>query len=70
VIAVISNPILFVKRYILFKQFLQRIENEEPNVILYVVELTYANQKFIITDSKNLDIYKLDAIHLYGIKKI
>jgi hypothetical protein len=53
VIAVISNPCLFVKRYILFKQFLQRIENEEPNVILYVVELAYKNQKFIITDSKN-----------------
>jgi hypothetical protein len=53
VIAVISNPILFVRRYILFKEFLQRIENEEPNVILYIVELAYSNQKFIITDSKN-----------------
>lgn len=53
VIAVISNPLLFVRRYILFKQFVQRIEHEEPNVILYIVELTYNNQKFIITDSKN-----------------
>jgi hypothetical protein len=53
VIAVISNPCLYVKRYILFKQFLQRLENEESNVILYVVELAYKNQKFIITDSKN-----------------
>ena len=53
VIAVISNPCLFVRRYILFKQFMQRIENEEPNVILYIVELTYGDQKFIITDSKN-----------------
>jgi hypothetical protein len=53
VIAVISNPCLFVKRYILFKQFLQRIEYEEPDVILYVVEIAYKNQKFIITDSKN-----------------
>jgi len=53
VIAVISNPCLFVKRYILFKQFLQRMENEEPNVIVYVVELAYKNQTFIITDSKN-----------------
>lgn len=44
VIAVISNPCLFVKRYILFKQFLQRIEHEEPNVILYVVELAYKKQ--------------------------
>jgi hypothetical protein len=53
VIAVISNPCLFVRRYILFKQFLMRILNEEPNVILYIVELAYGNQKFIITDSKN-----------------
>jgi hypothetical protein len=53
VIAVISNPCLFVRRYILFKQFMQRMENEEPNVNLYVVELIYGNQKFIITDSKN-----------------
>lgn len=53
VIAVISNPCLFVRRYILFKQFLLRILNEEPNVILYIVELAYNDQKFIITDSKN-----------------
>ena len=53
VIAVISNPCLFVKRYILFKEFVQRIENEQLNIILYVVELAYGNQKFIMTDSKN-----------------
>jgi len=53
VIAVISNPCLFVRRYILFKQFLLRMVNEEPNVILYVVELVYGEEKFIITDSRN-----------------
>jgi len=53
VIAVISNPCLYVTRYILFKEFIQRIENEERNVILYIVELTYGDQKFIMTDSKN-----------------
>ena len=53
VIAVISNPCLYLRRYILFKQFMLRMLNEEPNVILYVVELAYKNQKFIITDSKN-----------------
>ena len=53
VIAVISNPCLFVKRYILFKEFMYRLQNEEPNVNLYIVELTYGNQKFIITDPKN-----------------
>jgi len=53
VIAVISNPCLFVRRYILFKEFMQRIEKEEPNVILYIVEFAYTNQRFIITDKKN-----------------
>lgn len=53
VIAVISNPCLYLRRYILFKQFLLRMLNEEPNVILYIVEVAYKNQKFIITDSKN-----------------
>ena len=53
VIAVISNPCLYVTRYILFKEFIQRIENEERNVILYIVELTYGDQKFIVTDKKN-----------------
>jgi len=53
VIVVISNPCLYAKRYILFKEFLKRIEEEEQNVRVYVVELIYKNQKFIITDKKN-----------------
>jgi len=53
VIVVISNPCLYAKRYILFKEFLKRIEEEEQNVSVYVVELIYKNQKFIITDKKN-----------------
>ena len=53
VIVVISNPCLYAKRYILFKEFLKRIEEEEQNVRVYVVELIYKNQKFIITDAKN-----------------
>lgn len=53
VIAVISNPCLYIRRYILFKQFLLRLLNEEPNIIVYVVEVAYKNQKFIITDSNN-----------------
>jgi len=52
-IAVVSNPCLYAKRYILMKEFIHRIETEEPNVILYVVELAYKNQKFMITDAKN-----------------
>jgi hypothetical protein len=53
VIAVISNPCLYAKRYILMKDFIKRFENDEPNCILYIVELAYGNQKFIITDSNN-----------------
>jgi hypothetical protein len=53
VIAVVSNPCLYAKRYILFKEFVHRMESEETNVELYVVELVYKDQKFIITDKKN-----------------
>jgi len=53
VIVVVSNPCLFATRYILMKEFINRIEVEEKNVILYVVELAYKNQNFIITDKNN-----------------
>lgn len=53
VVITISNPCLYARRYILIKEFIQRMELEEPDVIVYVVELTYKNQKFIITDPKN-----------------
>jgi len=53
VIAVISNPCLFAKRYILMKEFIERIERDEPDVILYIVELCYEKQNFIITKKNN-----------------
>jgi hypothetical protein len=53
VIAVISNPCLYAKRYILLKEFVKRLEEEEENVNLFIVELAYAEQKFIVTDKKN-----------------
>jgi hypothetical protein len=53
VIIVISNPCLYAKRYILLKEFVKRIEEEEDNVRLFIVELIYKDQKFIITDKKN-----------------
>lgn len=52
VIIVISNPCQYARRYILAKEFIQRMKNEN-NVELYIVELIYNNQKFIITDNKN-----------------
>ena len=53
VIIVISNPCMYATRYILLKEFISRIEAEETNVNLYVVELIYENQRFIVTDKKN-----------------
>jgi hypothetical protein len=53
VILVISNPCLYAKRYILFREFIKRFEEEEPNVIVYVVELCYGDQSFIVTNSNN-----------------
>jgi hypothetical protein len=37
VIIVISNPCLYARRYILAREFIKRMENEE-NVILYIFE--------------------------------
>lgn len=53
VIAVISNPYLFARRFILMKEFINRIELEESSVNLYIVELVYGDQQFHITDKKN-----------------
>ena len=55
VIVVLSNPCLFAKRYILLKEFINRIQKEETNVKLYVVELAYADQNFLITDKNNIN---------------
>jgi len=52
-IVVISNPCLYARRYILLKEFIKRIEEEEDNVELYIVELIYDDQRYIITDKKN-----------------
>jgi hypothetical protein len=52
VVVVVSNPCLFARRYILMKEFINRIELEETNVLLYVVELSY-NGRFFITQKGN-----------------
>lgn len=53
VIIVISNPCLYAKRYILLKEFVKRIQEEEENVNLFIVELVYGDQKFIISNKNN-----------------
>ena len=61
VIIVISNPCLYVKRYILLKEFIKRFEEEEENVSLFIVEMIYKNQKFVITDSRKKNHLQLKA---------
>jgi hypothetical protein len=51
-IIVISNPCLYLRRYQLAKEFIDRTEGNK-DVILYVVELAYQKQTFKITDSSN-----------------
>ena len=53
VIIVISNPCLYARRYILLKEFVKRIECEEEYVNLFIVEMVYKNQQFIVTDKHN-----------------
>ena len=48
VIIVISNPCLYATRYKLFNEFVKRLEDDD-HVQLYVVEMIYKNQKFIVT---------------------
>ena len=63
VIAVLSNPAQFARRYILAKEFIHRME-EDPNIILYVVELAYGKQKHYITNSKNKRHLQLRTNHI------
>jgi hypothetical protein len=52
VIAVVSNPCQYARRFILAREFLQRMYME-PDILVYVVELAYGAQKFQVTDPKN-----------------
>jgi hypothetical protein len=53
VIIVISNVCLYTKRYILLNEFVKRIKEEEEHVTLYIVEMIYPGQKFVVTKSNN-----------------
>jgi hypothetical protein len=52
VISVISNPCNYKIRYKLANEFIARME-KEPNIILYLVELVYGDQEFVITSADN-----------------
>ena len=53
VIIVVSNPMLYARRYILAREFIKRCEMEESEINLYIVELVYKDQKYILTDKSN-----------------
>ena len=53
VIVVVSNPCLYLKRYILLKEFIKRIEEQETNDKLFIVELAYGDQEYVVTDKNN-----------------
>jgi len=52
VVAVISNPCQFARRFILTREFVMRMEREE-NIVLYVVEMVYGDQQFYVTEKGN-----------------
>ena len=54
VIIVVSNPCLYARRYILAREFIKRMELDETDILLYIVEFAYGSQKFLITDTNNI----------------
>lgn len=53
VIIVVSNPCQYKKRFRLARDFMRRFATNEPDCILYVVELAYGDTAFQITSSGN-----------------
>ena len=53
VIIVVSNPCLYNRRYQLLRDFVYRTRREEQFVTLYIVELIYPGQQFVVTDKEN-----------------
>ena len=54
VIIVISNPCLYARRYILMKQFVDRIQKYDSAFVnLFIVELAYKDQIYMVTDQAN-----------------
>jgi hypothetical protein len=52
VIAVVSNPCEYKRRYFLAHEFIKRMELEK-NVTLYIIELAYGDQTFHVTEESN-----------------
>ena len=62
VIIVLSNPCNYAIRYILTKEFIRRMKEEE-HIILYIVELAYYDQEYHITELDNNKHLRLRSSH-------
>ena len=62
VIAVISNPCFFMRRYQLFSEFMVRMNNNKT-INFYVVELIYGNQYYFLTNKNNPNHLQLHVEH-------
>ena len=51
-VMVISNPCLYQIRYKLAYEFIERMQKED-SIILYIVELAYGDQEFMVTEENN-----------------
>ena len=61
-LVVISNPCLYATRYKLFNEFIRRLEDDE-HIQVYVVEMIYKHQQFIVTSSSNPRHLQLKTKH-------
>lgn len=52
-IASVSNPCNYARRYKLAAEFMERMKTYEPNAKLYFVEVAYGEQPFVLTSEKN-----------------
>lgn len=60
IIIVISNPCQYKSRYVLANEFIERMKNEKY-IKLFIVELTYNNQPFVITNKDNKSHLQLNC---------
>jgi hypothetical protein len=67
VITTISNPANFESRYRLYKDFATRIQ--QPNVVLYTIELATGDQEFSVTDRDNVHHIQLRSKHALWYKE-
>ena len=69
VIIVLTNPCHYERRYTLIEEFKRRFDNEEDDVIVYVVEVVYGDEAFRCTDASNPRHLQLRTGHAVWLKE-